>query len=192
MIILCPIKNQFLFFLNDFFWKEKGMPGMKHWLKNLTIKIRKKESNLFDNFILIIIATSALIIGFETDRYLATQYKNFFYLADLIILAIFIFEIFFKWHAYTPRFYRYFLDSWNVFDFSIVVLSILPHFLQDSGLTDSMAMIRILRLARVFRIFRFISILKPLQLLVNTLMRSLPSMGYVALLVFILFYIITL
>ncbi|MEM7179830.1 MAG: ion transporter [Spirochaetota bacterium] len=164
---------------------------MKYGFQTLLKKIRRKESNIFDNCILATIAFSAVLIGFETDKVLSERFRTFFYYADWIVLWIFIFEIFFKWYAYAPKVHHYFLDSWNLFDFTIVVFSVLPYLVNVDGSTnmDTVSVLRILRLARVFRIFRFISILKPLKMLVLTLLRSLPSMGYVALLILILFYV---
>ncbi|MCB1193245.1 MAG: ion transporter [Leptospiraceae bacterium] len=162
---------------------------MKKKLNNLFQNIQKKESNVFDNFILIVITISAILIGLETDRELAGKYNDLFHYADMVILGIFVFEIFFKLYAFSPKPLRYFSDSWNIFDFSIVAISILPYIIHSSVNVEAIIALRSLRLARVFRIFRFISILKPLQMLVGTLIRSLPSLGYVALLILILFYV---
>ncbi len=75
---------------------------------------------------------------------------------------------------------RYFRDPWNVFDFLIVVVCFLPvdaHYAQ------------VLRLARVLRALRLISAVPKLQLLVGSLLKSLPSMCYVGLLLGVMFYV---
>lgn len=158
-------------------------------LQSLLEKIRNRESNYFDNFILLVITFSSILIGFETNHELTQKYSFFFHIADVLVLYIFIFEVFFKWYAFYPKPWKYFSDAWNIFDFTIVLVSILPVFLHNSINTEAVLILRVLRLARVFRVFRFISVLKPLQLLITTLLRSLPSMGYVALLILILFYV---
>jgi voltage-gated sodium channel len=76
--------------------------------------------------------------------------------------------------------WRYFADGWNVFDFLIVVLCLLP-------VAGPFA--AVLRLARALRLLRLVSALPTLQLLVGALLKSLSAMGYVSLLLALLFYI---
>jgi voltage-gated sodium channel len=45
------------------------------------------------------------------------------------------------------------------------------------------------RLVRIFRVLRMISIIPELRMLLNSLLRALPQLGYVLLLIFIIFYI---
>ena len=49
--------------------------------------------------------------------------------------------------------------------------------------------IAVLRLARILRVFKLVTAVPKLQLLVGALLRSIPSMGYVGVLLFLLFYI---
>jgi voltage-gated sodium channel len=77
-------------------------------------------------------------------------------------------------------FWRYFRDPWNVFDFTIVAASFLPFAGQG---------VVVLRLIRLLRVLRLVHALPKLQLLVGALLKSLPSMGYVSLLLLLLFYI---
>jgi hypothetical protein len=158
-------------------------------LNSLKIKIKNRESNYFDNFILIIIILSSIVIGFETVSHIAERFHYAFFIIEIIILSIFTFEIFFKLYVFYPKPWRYFYDPWNIFDFIIVLVSVLPFLIHMSINTEAIIILRVLRLARVLRVFRFISILKPLQTLVSTLLRSLPSMSYVAILILLLFYV---
>jgi voltage-gated sodium channel len=77
-----------------------------------------------------------------------------------------------------PR--RYFADSWNVFDFLIVALCFIP----AAG-----PFAAVLRLSRVLRLLRLVGALPKLQLLVGALLKSLSAMGYVSLLLALMFYI---
>jgi voltage-gated sodium channel len=99
---------------------------------------------------------------------------------DQVILAVFVVEVLLKIIAELPSPWRFFRNPWNIFDFVIVTICLLP---LDSEFAA------VLRLARVLRIFRLVTILPKLQLLVGTLLKSIPSMGYVGLLLSILFYI---
>jgi voltage-gated sodium channel len=76
--------------------------------------------------------------------------------------------------------WQYFLDPWNLFDFTIIVVCFLP--LDTRYVT-------VFRLARVLRSLRVVSVLPKLQLLVSALLKSLPSLGYVGIMLFLLFYV---
>lgn len=82
--------------------------------------------------------------------------------------------------ALWPRPLRYFQSGWNVFDFVIVVGSLLP------GLGAYVVVARLLRLLRVLRLIRT---LPDLQIILGALFRSLPSMGYVLVLMLLLLYV---
>ncbi|MEN8133162.1 MAG: ion transporter [Pseudomonadota bacterium] len=137
-------------------------------------------ASLFEHSIIGLILLNALILGLETDATLAANYGEWFELGHHLILATFIIEALLKISAVAPRFRLYFGDGWNLFDFSVIVLSLLPA-------TGELAMIA--RLARLLRVLRLISTLPELRLIVATLMRSIPSMGNIILLMSIIFYI---
>ena len=71
------------------------------------------------------------------------------------------------------RWYRYFADPWNTFDFLIVVICFMPIDSQYAA---------VLRLARVLRAMRLITAVPKLQLLVGSLLKSIPSLAYVGML----------
>jgi voltage-gated sodium channel len=162
-------------------------------ISNILLKIRNKEHNNFDNFILIIILISAVLIGLETEPWLVNQFHYQFHIADIIILGIFIFEIIFKMIAQGLKPWKYFHDPWNLFDFIIVILSFLPYIVthgqDDTHAFAAFRVIRLVRAVRVFRVFRVITHIKHLQILVETLIKSLPSLMYVIILLGIFFYI---
>jgi len=135
---------------------------------------------LFEYAIIGLILLNALILGLETNATLMANFGQWFELGQQLILAAFIIEALLKISAVAPRFKLYFGDGWNLFDFSIILLSLLPS-------TGELAMIA--RLARLLRVLRLISTLPELRLIVATLMRSIPSMGNIMLLMSIIFYI---
>ncbi len=145
--------------------------------KKLNILI---SSALFDKIIIGLILLNALILGLETSAELMTSYAGVFAVAQNIILAAFIVEAILKISAVAPRLKLYFGNSWNLFDFTVIVLSLIPA-------TGELAMVA--RLARLMRVLRLISTIPELRLIVSTLLRSIPSMGYVMLLMSIIFYI---
>ena len=138
------------------------------------------NASLFERSIIGLILLNAFILGLETDVALVESYGQWFELGHHLILMAFIIEALLKISAVAPRFKLYFGDGWNLFDFSVIVLSLLPA-------TGELAMIA--RLARLLRVLRLISTIPELRLIVNTLMRSIPSMGHVMLLMSIIFYV---
>jgi len=111
---------------------------------------------------------------------LVSKYGKWFALGHQLILAVFIIEALLKISAVAPRLRLYFGNGWNLFDFSVIVLSLLPA-------TGELAMVA--RLARLLRVLRLISTIPELRLIVATLMRSIPSMGNIILLMSIIFYV---
>jgi len=134
--------------------------------------------SLFEHFILGVIIFNGIIIGLETSPTLYTKYEAIFHMLNAFILFIFIVEALIKIVAEGPHFQKYF-RGWNLFDFTIIVLSFLP-----SGQFATLA-----RLVRVLRLARILSLVPELRLIIATLLRSLPSIGHIVLLLGILFYI---
>jgi voltage-gated sodium channel len=150
---------------------------MQSTVTNTVTKIVK--SYTFQVFIICVILFSGLILGLETFPSISQRYEGILYVVDHIIIWIFIGEMLLKLTAEGDRPWRYFQDGWNLFDFLIVASFFLPvhnHYLA------------ILRLARILRVLKLIRALPRLQLLTATLLRSIPSMGYICVLMMLLFY----
>jgi len=126
------------------------------------------------------IILGAVVIGIETYPHSSEGFGYVLKTIDRFILFIFAVEALFKIMSHGMRPYRYFFDGWNVFDFSILVLCLIP----SGGNYFAVA-----RLARIFRVFRLITAMPRLQMLVGALFKSIPSMGYIGLLLGLVFYI---
>jgi voltage-gated sodium channel len=135
----------------------------------------------FKGFIFILILLSAVIIGLETYPGIVSQHKDLLHLADRVIILLFTVEIVLKILAGGSKPWQFFRDPWNVFDFVIVAVCLIP-----AGDTHYVAVLRILR---VLRVLRMVTFFPDLRLIVGALLRSLPSMGFVMLLIAILFYV---
>lgn len=138
------------------------------------------EAKRFHHAIVAVIVLAGIVAGLETHPGIVKQYGVVLYAVDMVILGIFVVEAVLKMAAHGPRPWRYFADAWNVFDFLIIVICVLP----VGG-----PFAAVLRLARALRLLRLISALPKLQLLVGALLKSLGAMGYVALLLALMFYI---
>ena len=136
--------------------------------------------SLFEKTIIVLILLNGVILGLETSAELVVKFDGILETLSGLILWVFILEASMKIIAVAPQINRYFGSGWNVFDFSVVVLSLLPA-------TGEFAMIA--RLARLLRVMRLISTIPELRLIVTTLMRSLPGMMHVILLMGVIFYI---
>ncbi len=133
----------------------------------------------FEAFIIIIIIASALLVGVKTYA-VPSWLQRLIEGLDLLITVIFVIEIAVRFLG-EARKRDFFKNGWNVFDTVIVVVSLIP--IED---TD---MALVARLIRVFRVLRMISIIPELRILLNSLIQALPRLGYVAALIFIIFYI---
>jgi len=134
----------------------------------------------FEYFIISVILFNGVLVGVETSAALAEEYGSFLHWANRLIVTIFVVEAAMKITAVAPRWRLYFGDGWNIFDFTIVVLSLIPA-------TGELALIA--RMARLLRVLRLISTLPELRIIVSTLLRSLPGMANIMLLMSIVFYI---
>jgi len=130
----------------------------------------------FTRFIIAVILINAVTLGLETFPEVMSRAGGLILTIDRLCLAIFVVEISLRLYAQGLRFFR---SGWNVFDFLIVGISLLPA-------TGSFSVLRALRILRVLRV---ISVTPSLRRVVDGLGRALPGMGSVFLLIMIIYYI---
>jgi len=128
------------------------------------------------NFILGVILFNAAILGLETSKPVMEMAGPLIVTLDKICLAIFVVEIAAKLTARGGGFFR---RGWNIFDFVIVGISLIP---AAQGLS-------VLRALRILRLLRVLSVTPSLRRVVEGLMSALPGMGSVFLLTGLIFYI---
>ncbi|MEN9359637.1 MAG: hypothetical protein RL095_1172 [Verrucomicrobiota bacterium] len=138
-----------------------------------------EKSPIFQRFIIGVIILASILVGAETYHSFYEAHHQILHGLDKAILGIFTFELLVKLIARGSRPQDFFKDGWNVFDFLVVTVCYLP----VSG-----QYVSVLRLARVMRILRLVSAIPKLQVLVGALFKSIPSMGYVSILLFLFFY----
>lgn len=123
-----------------------------------------------------LIVLNAIVLGVETSAAARASIGELLLLLNNAILTVFVVEILIKLVAFGPRFFR---SGWNIFDFLIVGISLAP----ASG------PLAILRSLRILRVLRLLSAVKRLRMLVESLMHSLPGIGWTAALLLMMFYI---
>lgn len=138
-----------------------------------------KSNKIFEALVVAVIIISALEIGAKTYE-LPAFANSLTYGLDPFITLFFLIEITIRFIAEDNK-KAFFKDGWNVFDTLVVLVSLIP--INDSELA------LLARLVRIFRVLRMISIIPELRTLINSLLKALPQMGYVVLLMFIIFYI---
>ena len=143
-------------------------------------KLQRLHNNrIFELAVVAIIIFSALVIGVKTYD-IQPKYLTLMHWLDLGVTLFFLLEISIRFMA-EERKRDFFKSGWNIFDSLIVIFSLMP--VQDS----EMAFIG--RLIRIFRVLRMVSIIPELRILINSLLKALPQLGYVLLLMFVIFYI---
>ncbi|MGX0903922.1 voltage-gated sodium channel [Roseovarius sp. MBR-79] len=135
------------------------------------------DTTLFQNTILAIILFNAVILGMETSAPIMERAGPLIIALDRFCLSVFVVEIAAK--LYARGIVGFFKRGWNIFDFVIVGISLLPA-------TQGLAVLRALRILRLLRV---VSVAPSLRRVVEGLVSALPGMGSVFLLMGMIFYI---
>ncbi|GAB4229710.1 MAG: hypothetical protein Tsb0034_01410 [Ekhidna sp.] len=133
------------------------------------------ESTLFQTSITSIILINSVLIGLETSPAIMNSYGAVIDVIDLVILVLFSIEIILKIFVYRISFFK---SAWNLFDFAIVAVSLLPA-------AGSFSVFRALRIIRTLRLLKSIP---KLRLIIESLLKSIPSIGWISVLLAIVFY----
>ncbi|MEL6583676.1 MAG: ion transporter [Pseudomonadota bacterium] len=134
------------------------------------------DSSAFKNAIIVIILLNAVTLGLETSATAMSVAGPLLIGLDRLFLAIFTAEIVLKLIAYRGKFFR---DGWNIFDFVIVAIALVP----------SSGSFSVLRALRILRVLRVISVAPQLRRVVEGFVSALPGMGSVFMLMAMIFYI---
>ena len=141
-------------------------------MTNRLVKIL--ESSAVRNGIIGVILFNALLLGLETSQVAMAQFGTLIKMLDVLCLAIFVVELVAKLVAYRTSFFK---NGWNLFDFIIVAISLVPNAQSFS----------VLRALRIFRTLRVVSAAPRLRRVVEGFVTALPGMASVFLLMGIIF-----
>lgn len=133
------------------------------------------QSPKFQNCIIAVIVFNAVILGIDTID-MAPQFKQILHILDAACLVIYVAEIILKLSVYKLYFFK---NGWNIFDFIIVALCLVPNI-------ENLA---ILRAFRVLRVLRLLSMFPRMRLVANALLNSIAPMFSIGFLLFIFFYV---
>lgn len=131
------------------------------------------ESERIQHLIIALIIVNAITLGVETSARAMEAAGGLLKLIDRTLLGVFAAEILLKLFAFGGRFFR---NPWNVFDFLVVAIALVP----SSGPLSVLRVLRVLRLISMVPRFRFV---------VESLLRAIPGILSIAGLLLILFYV---
>lgn len=134
------------------------------------------EADRVQNFLVAVIVVNAIVLGLETSEPVMAAAGSFLKALDRIALTIFVVELAIKIVVYRAGFFR---NPWNVFDFAVVAIALVP---AGQGLS-------VLRALRVLRAFRLLTILPRMRTVVQGLLAALPAMGSVIAIMALIFYV---
>ena len=143
------------------------------------LKIR--NSKFFNTLVISVIIASALYAGVSSyNEIIPADYFFLLQVFDYSITVFFTIEILIRIFA-ERSLINFFKDGWNVFDFLIVSISLIP-----IGGAESIFVVRLLRIVRILRI---ITVVPAFRHIIDSLIKTIPRVGFIALLMFIFIYI---
>ena len=150
-------------------------------LKEYRIKwlARIVYSSQFELVIAFIILVNAVSLALLTMPEIDPEVRNTLGELDRFALYIYLVELIMRLVSYGKRPWEFFRQGWNVFDFTIVVLSF-------GVFTGETIILRLLRIFRLIRIFRF---LPEVRVLTSSVVKSLPPLMSVGVLIFLALFI---
>lgn len=134
------------------------------------------ESPGFQTGVLFLILVNAAMLGAETFPQVHEQYGGLLRTTDRAILCVFILEIFLRIIADG---WQYFRKGWNIFDFAIVMVSLIA---ASSGLSA-------LRAFRVLRVLRVITVIPRMRVVVSALLDAIPGIASVGVVLALIIYV---
>ncbi|MGD9637866.1 MAG: ion transporter [Alphaproteobacteria bacterium] len=161
--------------------KEKLSDNVKNHVTCCFSNVRAKleavvKDYRFDTFILTIILLNSFVLGAMTFPEIYLAFDRVLIGIDYICVSIFVFEICLKIYVMKNKFFK---DGWNIFDFIVVALSLIP----------STGAFIIIRTFRVFRVLRLFSVLPSMRRVLTMFLETLPSVFSTLFLMVIVFYV---
>ncbi|KAI6659451.1 Ion transporter [Oopsacas minuta] len=147
------------------------------------------ESRIFNLLTLIIIIINTILLALQSVPDIKARIGWYIAVTDSIFLSYYIIEIVLKFLAYRLHFFK---DIWNLFDLVIVVAANVEYFvlvitmyiqIEGSEIFHIFNFLRALRATRAIRALRAIRFLKKLQIIVTTVLRSVPAFSSLFLLI---------
>jgi voltage-gated sodium channel len=134
------------------------------------------ESKKFSNLVIAVIVINGSVLGLQTYHELPSIVLKYLSLIDSFCLVFFVVELAVKLTVYRGQFFR---ESWNIFDFAVVFVALIP----------AAGPLSILRAFRILRVLRLVSSVQSFRRVVASLFIALPGAGAVSGILAIIFYV---
>lgn len=134
------------------------------------------ESRKIQYFITGVIILNAITLGMETSDAIMAEIGDFLHILDKLALSIFVIEILLKLYG---RGLGFFKDGWNIFDFIVVAIALIP----ASG------PLAVLRSFRILRVLRLMSMVPQMRSVIQALISAIPGMFSIIGLITLIFYV---
>lgn len=134
------------------------------------------ENSTIQRILLALILINAAILGLETSPEMMVTAGPFLMALDTAILVVFVIELTIRLLVHRLAFFK---DGWNVFDFIVVGIALVP----ASG---PFAVLRALRVLRVLRVLTFVPSMRKI---VGALIKSLNGMLSIAMVLGLVYYV---
>jgi voltage-gated sodium channel len=141
--------------------------------------LRIRNSKLFTGIVIAVILASAVYAG-VTSYDIPSQYTYYINLFNFAITVFFVIEIIIRMIS-ERSLIKFFSDGWNIFDFLIVTISLVP--------ISNIEGIFVARLLRIIRVLRIITVVPAFRHIIDSLVKTIPRVGFIALLMFIFMYV---
>ena len=151
------------------------------------LQVRWRLARIMDSFEMKLLVTSVIVInaiflGIEADYRDEDDTDTAWDTAELAFVVFFVIEMLCSVTAFG---WLFFTNSYNILDFSIVVIAVVDFFLTKAG---GLSVIRLVRLFRIFRIVRVFTAFRQLRILVQVFISSMGSIVYVLAMMIIALY----
>jgi len=141
------------------------------------LKIR--NSKIFSGIVIAVIVASAIYAGVSSYD-ISPEYSVYLDLFDYAITIFFLIEIIIRMIS-ERSLVKFFSDGWNIFDFLIVTISLVP--------INNVESVFVARLLRIIRVLRIITVVPAFRHIIDSLIKTIPRVGFIALLMFIFMYV---
>ena len=143
------------------------------WIKKLGLFV---EGRAAQNWITALIILNAATLGLETEEALIQNYGEILSTIDSLILTVFTIEILIK---ILYRRLSFFKNGWNIFDFIIIGIALVP----------SSGPLSVLRTLRIFRAMRLLSVVPSMRKVTQALFVAIPGILSVGTIIILIFYV---
>lgn len=134
------------------------------------------ESKTFGWTIAVLLVINAAVLGLETSPEIMAKHAGLLNLIDRGILGLFVIELVAKLYAFRFSFFR---SGWNIFDFIIIGVSLIP----------AVGPLSMLRTLRILRVMRLVSVVPKMRRVVSALLGAIPGMASILAVLLVIFYI---